>query len=45
MNDIYIKRSDLKDFYIYKAWLKLYNVNIECAAKLPIACHIHKKQI
>ena len=45
MNDFYIKPPDLKDFYIYKAWLNLYNINIECAADLPIACHIHKKQI
>ena len=45
MNDFYIKSPDLKDFYIYKARLNLYNKNIECAADLPIACHIHKKQI
>ena len=45
MNDFYIKPPDLKDFYIYKSRLNLYNINIECAADLPIACHIHKNQI
>ena len=45
MNDFYIKSPDLKVFYIYKARLNLYNNNIECAADLPIVCHIHNNQI